>query len=315
MKIAKKIIILLLVIALSLGMAACTDKGKNAATAMNGTSTNTDDAVQNTDDNSGENTESPENDGASVSDSSSSEKQTGETKEGSKTKKSSKVLKSPSKVKEPSNAPPKGEDRTINGLPKLIDVRVKDDGDLLALVNKYHSVSSDYRPKDMVSIDPKLGTWSDMELKKEAYEAYLKMYKAAKKLGYNLKICSAYRSYNTQVYLFNNSLAAYGWKKTYVRSAYPGRSEHHTGLAIDITSASMGWGLAQDFADYEDGRWLSENCHKYGYILRYPKGSKKITGYMYEPWHFRYVGKEVAKEIMESGLTLEEYLESLEEDE
>ncbi len=227
-------------------------------------------------------------------------------------KKISEALKSPGEVKEPSNAPPKGTDRTIYGIPELIDIRVEDDGNLLAIVNKYHAVSADYKPADMVGIDPKLGTWSDMEMKKEAYDAYLKLHKAAKKRGYNLKICSAYRSYNTQASLFNSSLAAYGWKTTYIRSAYPGRSEHHTGLAIDITSASMGWGLTQDFAEYEDGKWLNENCHRYGYILRYLKGATEKTGYMYEPWHFRYVGKEAAKEIMEEGITLEEYVEKIE---
>jgi D-alanyl-D-alanine carboxypeptidase len=91
-------------------------------------------------------------------------------------------------------------------------------------------------------------------------------------------------------------------------SAYPGRSEHHTGLAIDITSESMDWALSQDFASYPEGQWLDEHCQDYGFILRYQKGKEDITGYQYEPWHFRYVGKEVAKEIMSRGITFEEYL-------
>ena len=100
-----------------------------------------------------------------------------------------------------------------------------------------------------------------------------------------------------------------GWEITYLRSAYPGRSEHHTGLSIDITSKSMGWNLSQDFADYEDGKWLNTHCQDYGFIVRYPKNKTDVTGYAYEPWHFRYVGEEVAKYIMENNLTLEEYLE------
>lgn len=303
MKSAKKLIILVLVVALGLGLTSCLKNGNADDGNLPGTSSSA------TDSNSG----STADDAESTPDEGTNDNRENDEQEnnvnGGQVDNSSAALRDPSEVSEPANAPPKGEDRTIKGIPEPIDIRVEDDGNLLVLVNKYHAVSSDYRPSGMVSVDPKLGTWNDMELKEEAYEAYLDMNKAAKKTGYNLKICSAYRSYDTQVYLFNNSLSSYGGEKTYLRSAYPGRSEHHTGLAIDITSASMGWGLTQDFADYADGKWLNENCHKYGYILRYPKDSTDITGYMYEPWHFRYVGKETAEEIMSSGITLEEYLD------
>lgn len=204
--------------------------------------------------------------------------------------------------------PPTGEDHTITGVPEPIDTKTSDDGDILVLVNKLHAVSSDYKPKDMVYMDNSLSTWENLELKEEAYEAYKKMYADSKELGYNLKVCSAYRTYKTQISLFNNSIANRGWETTYLRSAYPGRSEHHTGLCIDITSKSMGWNLSQDFADYEDGKWLNTHCQDYGFIVRYPKGKTDITGYAYEPWHFRYVGVEAAKYIMENNLTLEEYL-------
>ncbi len=209
------------------------------------------------------------------------------------------------------NAPSKGKDRTLMGIPKVIDTRIKDDKSLLVLVNKEHAVSKDYTPKGLVTIDNKYTMYKNMQLKKEAYEAYKKLYKDAKALGYNFKLCSTMRSYDTQRTLYNNSLKNRGRKLTNLRSAYPGRSEHHTGLALDITSASIGWGLSQDFAKYEDGKWLNEHCQDYGFILRYPADKTDVTGYAYEPWHFRYVGVEIAKDIMARDLTLEEYLEEI----
>ena len=147
-----------------------------------------------------------------------------------------------------------------------------------------------------------------MQLKAEAYDAYVKLYNDAKAQGFDLKLCSTMRSYETQRTLYNNAVKNKGKEVANIRSAYPGRSEHHTGLAIDVTSASMGWGLKQDFADYPDGKWINEHCQEYGFIIRYPKGKTDITGYDYEPWHLRYVGVEAATYIMENDLTLEEYV-------
>jgi len=205
--------------------------------------------------------------------------------------------------------PTTGKDKTINGIPEPEDVLMWDNGDDLVLVNKYHAVSSDYKPKNMVYMDNKMTTYQDLELKSEAYEAYKKLYKDACQQGFDLKVCSAYRKYQTQTGLYVNSLKNRGRETTNLRSAYPGRSEHHTGLCVDITSKSMGMTLSQDFADYKDGKWLNEHCQDYGFILRYPKGKTDVTGYAYEPWHFRYVGVEVAKDIMSRGITLEEYIQ------
>ncbi len=213
----------------------------------------------------------------------------------------------PSEVPVRGDEPPKGNDTSSRGIPELKDVLTYDDGDLLVLVNKYHGVTADYEPADMVVMDNSLTTWENIRLKKEAYDAYLKMYKDAKAKGFNLKVCSGYRTYSGQQELFTNALGI-GEEYAHMSSAYPGRSEHHTGLADAITSSSMGWGLTQDFASYPDGEWLNEHCQEYGFILRYLKGSEDITGYKYEPWHFRYVGVDVATEIMEKGITFEEYL-------
>ena len=219
----------------------------------------------------------------------------------------------PSEVEPRGDEPPTGDDKSTRGIPDLTDVLEYDDGDLLVLVNKYHGVLPTYEPKGMVQLPSGMGTWDDLSLKKKAYKAYLKMYEAAKEEGFDLKVCSAYRSYDGQQQLFTSALANYSEEYAHMYSAYPGRSEHHTGLAVDITSASMDWGLRQDFADYPDGKWLYEHCQDYGFILRYPEGKEDITGYMYEPWHFRYVGKKVAKEIMKKGITLEEYLGKVDE--
>ena len=200
------------------------------------------------------------------------------------------------------------KDFDMYGIPEVLDVRETDDGDLFVLVNKLHAVSKDYQPTDMVVMDNKLTTWQNLELKSDAYDAYLKLYRDAKEEGFDLKVCSAYRTYSTQKTLYANAVKNKGQKTADIRSAYAGRSEHHTGYAIDITSKSMGWGLKQDFADYPDGAWINDHCSEYGFIIRYPKDKTDITGYDYEPWHLRYVGADAAAEIAEQGITLEEYL-------
>lgn len=199
-------------------------------------------------------------------------------------------------------------DKTMTGLPDVIDTISRDNGGRLVLVNKLHAVSPDYYPTDMVPVDGSLSTNQGLYFKREAYDAYLKMLGDAKEAGLSFCICSTYRSYELQKTLYNNSLARNGAAYTYTYSAYPGRSEHHTGWAVDITSASMGYGLSQNFIDYPEGLWINNNCSEYGFIIRYPKGKTHITGYAYEPWHLRYVGIDAAKEITARGITLEEYL-------
>lgn len=200
---------------------------------------------------------------------------------------------------------------TITGVPEVRVVKKQDDGDILVLVNKYYGVSDDYYPRYMVKVPSKYGTYTNIKLKEIAYNAYKKMYAAAKDQGLNFKICSAYRSKATQRSLFNNYRKTRGLKVAYMLSAYPGRSEHHTGLAVDLLTGRNGWAMDESFANTKEGKWLVKHCAEYGFILRYPKGKSNITGYVYEPWHFRYVGKKAAKEIMSQGITLEEYLKKL----
>ena len=113
---------------------------------------------------------------------------------------------------------------------------------------------------------------------------------------------SGYRSYDYQAQLYNGYVARDGKEAADRYSAQPGKSEHQTGLAFDVGS------IDNNYGETAAGRWLAAHCADYGFILRYPPGKEHITGYMYEPWHIRYVGASTARAIMSSGLTLEEYL-------
>lgn len=127
--------------------------------------------------------------------------------------------------------------------------------------------------------------------------------------GVSLIKLSGHRTFEYQTNLFNKYVAEMGEASAKKLSAWPGASEHQTGLAVDFGEASGYCQLDSCFENTESGKWLSENAYKYGFILRYPQGKEDITGYSFEPWHFRYVGKDIAKKIHEKDITLEEYLE------
>jgi len=133
------------------------------------------------------------------------------------------------------------------------------------------------------------------------YKAFQVMQADAKKQGINLNIISGFRSYQTQQGTYNGWVNKYGKEYADTISARPGHSEHQSGLAMDLNSLQFA------FAETTEGRWLAENCWKYGFIIRYPEGKEHITGYQYEPWHVRYLGKELAEKVYNSGLCLEEY--------
>jgi len=135
----------------------------------------------------------------------------------------------------------------------------------------------------------------------DAYNSLLAMITDAGNQGISLWLVSGYRSYWDQNQIYNNYVARDGQAEADRYSARPGHSEHQSGLAFDLNS------LYQSFGDTAEGRWLAENCHKYGFIIRYPQNKEHITGYMYEPWHVRYIGTETAWKVHESGLCLEEY--------
>jgi len=145
-------------------------------------------------------------------------------------------------------------------------------------------------------------TYAPGGLTKETQAAYNQMKADAAKEGLKLTIVSGYRSYDYQMGLYNRYVKRDGKAAADTYSARPGHSEHQTGLAMDICS------LEQSFENTAEGKWLAANAHKYGFILRYPKGKQHITGYIYEPWHFRYLGVDTATAVYNSGLCLEEYL-------
>lgn len=140
-------------------------------------------------------------------------------------------------------------------------------------------------------------------LTKETTDAFNKMQKAAKIDGLNIYISSGFRSFNKQNTLYNNYVARDGKKAADTYSARAGYSEHQTGLAFDVNTISPA------FANTKEAKWLAKNCYKFGFILRYPNGKEQETGYMYESWHFRYVGEELASKLYNSGdwITLETY--------
>ena len=158
--------------------------------------------------------------------------------------------------------------------------------DGILIVNKTYPLPQNYNP----GVNP------------EAKAALDKMFAAAK-AEQNLKmwVCSGFRSYTVQKNLYNSYVRRDGAKAADRYSARPGYSAHQTGLAFDINYADY------RFKNTAEAKWLAANAYKYGFILRYPEGKESITGYMYEPWHYRYVGVESAKKIFDSGLTLEEY--------
>ncbi|MBZ2174726.1 M15 family metallopeptidase [Schnuerera sp. xch1] len=188
---------------------------------------------------------------------------------------------------------------------------IKNTDDTLVLVNKNRNLPPDYKPEDLVIPNVRFPFEETLEkkyMRKEAANALEELFNQANEEGIYLFAISGYRSYNTQSYLFNTRAERDGFEEANKLTAYPGQSEHQTGLAMDLSCQSLGFTLEQDFGQTIEGKWLKENAHKFGFIIRYPKEAVDITGYSYEPWHIRYVGKEVAKEIYEKNITLEEYL-------
>ncbi|WP_350345066.1 D-alanyl-D-alanine carboxypeptidase family protein [Proteinivorax tanatarense] len=198
---------------------------------------------------------------------------------------------------------------------KLLDSPIENnlvitDGDYLkALVTK-DTYLGRYHPEDLKQI-PLEYTHNNiqLQLREEALKHLIKLFKAAEKGELNqLTVMSAYRGYNYQQRIFTNNASRHGREQANKFSAKPGQSEHQLGTAVDFSDGSGS--LSQDFADTPEGKWLAKNAHKYGFIMSYPEGKANITGYIYEPWHFRYIGIETAEKFKQSDYkTLTEFLE------
>lgn len=182
-------------------------------------------------------------------------------------------------------------------------------GGNLFLVNKEYMIGADYVPDDLVMPDVKKSS-SAVLMRKEAAQALEEMFAAAKEEKITLVAVSGYRSYQTQRAIYNRRRKAAGKAHVERFVAVPGASEHQLGLAMDV-SRSKTAGLKASFGKTKEGIWLAENCYRFGFILRYRQEWEDVTGYGYEPWHIRYVGKEHALRIRELDVPLEEYVEAL----
>ena len=179
----------------------------------------------------------------------------------------------------------------------------------LILVNKWNELDAGYKP-ELTEIA------SGHKVDSRIVDSLREMIAGAKKAGYAIYILSSYRDINKQISLYDAEVSKWLYQgmdqesaeaKAGTIVAYPGTSEHHLGLAVDLVSSEH-VRLDQDAEKTKGYQWLVAHCHEYGFILRYPNNTTDVTGIIYEPWHFRYVGEEAATEIMEAGITLEEYL-------
>lgn len=174
---------------------------------------------------------------------------------------------------------------------------------ILILVNKSHKFREGYRPGDLIPIDEAYNRGAMNLLRKEAASAFANMCRRAARDSITLWNRSAYRSDTVQRELFENAVRRSGLTNAEQFSARPGHSEHQSGLTTDINSVHYSFGNTPESA------WLREHAHRFGFIERYPPGKEHITGYRYEPWHYRYVGKKAATYIYQHKITLEEYHE------
>ena len=186
----------------------------------------------------------------------------------------------------------------------------QDPTDLLILVNKYNrapAVPTTLIKPDVTPTSPSKA--ENIYMVPEAAQALEALFEAAAEDGMTLYATSGFRSYSTQKAIFNRKLETMSERAANASVAKAGYSEHQTGLAMDIEGeTTLGTGLTEQFGESPEGIWVAEHCHEYGFIIRYPKGKESVTGYIYEPWHVRYLGVENATAVYNSGLCLEEYL-------
>jgi zinc D-Ala-D-Ala carboxypeptidase len=188
---------------------------------------------------------------------------------------------------------------------------IQNSANVMALVNKEFYLPADYIPGDLVRPNVAF-SFGDVETEKsllrmEAALALEKMFSEAATNGIELYAISGYRSFSRQQSLFNAEIDRVGIEKAEQAVAIPGASEHQSGLAMDISSQSNKFYLNEAFENTPEGKWLKDQAHRFGFVLRYPKEKIDITNYMYEPWHYRYVGVKAATIMYKHNWTLEEY--------
>jgi D-alanyl-D-alanine carboxypeptidase len=185
---------------------------------------------------------------------------------------------------------------------------VDDPTSLWVVANKSRALDPvTYVPPDLVL--PPVGNVNGQPVRKPVSDALVEMFDAAEsEAGLSLTLQSGYRSYDTQVSVYDDDVASHGQAYADTDTARPGHSEHQTGLAVDISAASGDCTLDACFGQTPEGKWLAANAWRFGFLLRYPADKVAITGYTYEPWHFRYIGMPLAAELHKTGVTtLEEF--------
>lgn len=194
----------------------------------------------------------------------------------------------------------------------LVYASDKKTSDCLILVNRNNKLSSNYIPKNLRIPNVKFAYNSSLEekmMQAEAAKALENLFAYANKEDINLYGNSGYRSCKSQKEVYEERVKRVGRKQADEYVAQPGTSEHQTGLSMDVTNRSGAQGrLMMDFGQTKEGKWLKANAYKFGFIMRYPKEKEAITGYNYESWHIRYVGKKAAQEMFNKNMVLEEYL-------
>ncbi len=186
---------------------------------------------------------------------------------------------------------------------------IEDVNDLFVLANKANYFPKDFEPINLVLPQTNHAGGPDRRsMRKIAADALDQLTAAAQEDGWEIKSISAYRTIAYQEVLFNSYAATDGEEAANRYSSKPGYSEHHTGLCVDVSSPSMGFGLDQSYGDTSEGKWLEDHAHQYGFVIRYPKGKEHLTGYTYEPWHLRYLGVPLATYLKENDLCYEEFL-------
>lgn len=177
--------------------------------------------------------------------------------------------------------------------------------DILAPLDKQHRLPADCVPPDLEELPGAISAQGAQYLRTEALAALREMFDGARVDGFVLQVNSSFRSYQTQADTYNYWVQTYGKEQADRTSALPGHSEHQLGTTADVGARGQ---FLEDFIGTAEAGWLAANSWEYGFIISYPEGKEDITGYAYEPWHVRYVGKEVAADVHASGLTLREFL-------
>ena len=176
------------------------------------------------------------------------------------------------------------------------------------LVTKQLGLADTYAPDDLTPLPARLLASDGVRLRKPAAEATVRLVDAAGQDGQRLFVLSGFRSYQEQERVLRDEIALFGKTQAEKQVAPPGHSEHQLGLAVDITSSKAPYELREDFGQEPEGRWLAAHAARFGFVISYPRGKERVTGYTYEPWHIRFVGAPIAEEVAASGLTLTEFL-------